>query len=135
MAPRLSLLRCPCWPTQLQLLETRRPQLLSQQLLLDVMSCSLLSGWPSVRLVGVQEDMLSGSATAQMENKRRNLTGSPRTRGRRPVRPPGRPSFQIPLGGRAAGPERQLPCTRLPCDDISPSASQPRELHLEASDF
>ena len=42
------------------------------------MSCSLLSDWPSVQLVGAQEDKLSGSATAQMENKRqRNHTSQP----------------------------------------------------------
>ena len=106
------------------------------------MSCSLLSGWRSVQLVGAQEDTLLGSATAQMENKRqRNHTGQPQDwrmlapEYGQPAWPPVRPSVQITPGGRAAGPERQLPCTRLPCEDVSPTVSQPREPQLTASDF
>lgn len=67
---------------------------------------------------------------------------SPRTGGCWPLnmapeyaRPPVRPSVQITPGGRAAGPQRQLPRTQLPCEDVSPSVFQPREPQLTASDF
>lgn len=53
--------------TRLWLLESPLPWLLARQLPPHVMSCSHLCGWPSAGLVGVWDNVLSGSATAHKE--------------------------------------------------------------------
>lgn len=94
-------------------------------------------GWPSVGLVGVQENVLSGPATARKRKKQsigQHLSQDPRTPA--PPHCPGRPPTAADDDDeRTAFPEPQRPHTQFPCENISPLLSQRRELQLSASNY